>query len=156
MKTTIALLTAVTLCTQAIYAEEGECVGTLCRAYPQATGHTTLHGYKEIDTRNLKELIDSKKPIILIDARTAEHDDGTRIPGAINLPYNATSEQIASKIPQKEALVVVYCSGVKCPASKYLAETLVKQGYSNVLKYPEGIDGWMQAGYNVSKTAKGK
>ena len=48
-------------------------------------------------------------------------------------------------------LVVTYCAGLKCPASHQLAERLEKLGYGNVIEYPEGIPGWIEAGHAVEQ-----
>ena len=57
-------------------------------------------------------------------------------------------------IPTKDTLVVTYCSNLKCPASAQLASALRKQGYSNILEYPVGIEGWVAAGNEVEKANK--
>ena len=69
--------------------------------------------------------------------------------GAKGLAPDATAEQAAALIPAKNSLVVAYCSGLKCEASKKLAENLIKLGYTNVVKYPDGIDGWTAAGNTI-------
>jgi rhodanese-related sulfurtransferase len=67
------------------------------------------------------------------------------------LTLNAGSSEadIAKVLPDKNALVVTYCAGWKCPASGELAERLHKLGYVNVVEYPEGIPGWKDAGNPV-------
>lgn len=107
-------------------------------------------GYKEIHTEELKKLLDSDQPIVLLDARK-KITVGT-LPGAKHLAYDA-SEQTVKRIlgsSDKGAMIVVYCARTECPLSKYLAENLVKAGYTNVYKYPEGIEEWMKT-YPIDK-----
>ncbi len=116
---------------------------------------TAQHQYKEITTQELQEMLKNKQsPLVILDARSSEYDDGQRIPGAILMPSDSTPKQLAAVIPSKDTPVVVYCSNLRCPASKYLAESLVQLGYTNVMKYPEGINGWVQAGNQVIKNNK--
>lgn len=100
--------------------------------------------YKEIHTAELKKLIDSKKPFLLFDARK-KITVGV-IPGAKPMAYDASEQAItrAVKPHPKDVMIVVYCARLECPLSGYLAEDLVEHGYTNVYKYPEGIEEWMK------------
>ncbi len=111
-------------------------------------------GFKYINTNELAALIASGKPIVILDARTGRWDDGRRIPGARSLAPDASAEDAAKAIPAKDSLVVTYCSGPKCPASAKLAERLRSFGYTNVTEYHEGIQGWADAGKEITKTDK--
>ena len=104
-----------------------------------------------VNTEGLATLIQSKVPLKLFDARSGKYDDGQRIPGAQQLSADADEAVIATAIPDKSALVVTYCAGVKCPASKALSDRLKKLGYTNVIEYPQGISGWLEAGKAVDK-----
>lgn len=115
----------------------------------QEVHQTVSHRYGIIDTMGLKNLINAKVPLVILDARTGQYDDGNRIPNAKALSYEATAEQASALIPSKESLVVVYCSNLKCPAGQALAEKLVDYGYLNVVKYAEGIQQWMASGNQV-------
>lgn len=106
-----------------------------------------------VNTSALKAMISAKVPVVLLDARTGKYDDGKRLPGAKALAPTATAEEAAKAIPAKDAFVVTYCAGPKCPASNALYEGLKKLGYTNLAEYPEGIEGWTKAGNEVT-TAK--
>ena len=43
--------------------------------------------------------------------------------------------------------IVVYCSNVTCPVSQLLCRYLGEAGYKQVRRYPDGISGWLEAGY---------
>lgn len=87
----------------------------------------------------------TKQPVVVLDARSPKYDDGKRLPGAKLLSAAASDAEIATAVPDKQALVVTYCGSVKCPASKKLAARLNGLGYRNVTVYSEGIEGWSAA-----------
>jgi len=106
-----------------------------------------------VSTKGLAALLRARLPIVLLDARSGKFDDGRRIPGAKSLSALATAKQAAALIKSKDTLVVTYCANLKCPASSYLAKRLATLGYTNVIEYPNGIQGWAAAGRPV-KTVK--
>ena len=101
-------------------------------------------GYKEIHTKELKKLMDEKKPMLLFDARK-KITVGV-LPGAKQMAYDASEKTVANAVGPhpKDYMIVVYCARTECPLSGYLAEHLVSLGYTNVYKYPEGIEEWMK------------
>ena len=110
--------------------------------------------YSEINTDALAALVRSGSKVVLLDARSGKYDDGRRLPGAKALSPTASEEEALAEIGGKDELVVAYCTNLKCPASKYLAERLVQLGFKNVVKYPEGIDEWEAKGHKVEKVTK--
>jgi rhodanese-related sulfurtransferase len=104
-------------------------------------------GFGHIDTEGLAILIASGASLVLLDARNAKWDDGKRIGVAQLLSSNATAQEVTRAIPSKQSLVIVYCTGPQCPASSDLGKHLQKLGYHNILKYTEGIEGWIKAGH---------
>ncbi len=107
-----------------------------------------------VNTPGLLALIKSRVPMAVFDARAPKWDDGNRIPGARWLSPTATPAEIRQHVKSQDQLIVTYCAGFTCPASKQLSEHLKKLGYSNVLEYPEGIAGWVKAGLPVEKEKK--
>jgi rhodanese-related sulfurtransferase len=103
---------------------------------------TQQHPFGMIDAQGLETLLSSKTPFELVDARTDKWFDGTLISGAKRLPSDSSDSAIAETLSNKEKLVVVYCGGEKCPASKDLAQRLVDAGYKHVLDYHGGITEW--------------
>ena len=107
----------------------------------------------EIADTVLLKLIKSNTKVIILDARAGKWDDGRRIPGAKSLSPKAKKaevEKVAGK--NKKALIVTYCTNRKCPASSMLTEHLEELGYTNILEYPEGIEGWAKAGHPIDNT----
>jgi len=124
-----------------------------CEAACKATEATEdkAHGAAaEIDTAALATLVQSKAAVVL-DARTGKYDDGRRIPGAKALSPKASEKEANKAIGDKDQLVVTYCSNTQCPASNMLATRLKKLGYSNILEYSKGIEGWAADGQEVHK-----
>ncbi|QLH36409.1 MAG: rhodanese-like domain-containing protein [Parachlamydiaceae bacterium] len=117
----------------------------------QTQNQTESHGYTVIHADELKSWYDQSKNMIVVDARSKQYFDGTLLPNAIWLPPDAPAEEIEKVIPSKNALVVVYCWSLACPASKWLADRLVAEGYTHIYKYPEGLQDWMQKGYPTTK-----
>ncbi|OHB89182.1 MAG: hypothetical protein A3D13_10925 [Planctomycetes bacterium RIFCSPHIGHO2_02_FULL_40_12] len=95
--------------------------------------------------------MESNVPMVLLDARSGEWDDKSRIPGARSLNDKSTRDEVNKIIETKDTLVVTYCSNLKCGASNKLYIHLKKLGYKNVLEYPFGIQGWLEAGNDIEK-----
>lgn len=102
-----------------------------------------------VNTLGLKTLIGSGVPLTILDARSGKYDDGKRIAGALSLNAESKAEEIAKVLPKKDALIVTYCANLKCPASNALYNHLKSLGYTNLIEYPEGIQGWIEAGNPV-------
>lgn len=151
----VALLAAVslTLAGEGMRCGAGGCAMPKEAVKAEAPAQTAevVHSLPTIETRALATLIKSGVPLTVLDARSGKWDDGKRIAGGKSLNDESSAEEIARVLPDKKALVVTYCAGVTCPASGNLAKHLQKLGYENVLEYPEGIAGWLEAGYEVEQ-----
>jgi len=135
--------------------EKPECLPSCpMKSAAAAKGKGSASGIKIIGTEELAKLLASDKSVVLLDARTGKWDDGRRIPGAKSLSPEATAEEAAKLIPSKDATVIAYCAGPKCPAGKKLAEKLISLGYTDVRDYHDGIQGWVDAGKEVVKVEK--
>jgi rhodanese-related sulfurtransferase len=113
-------------------------------------------GYKDIHTKDVMDLLKSNPSLIIVDARTAEYDDGHRIGKAKFIPYDTREEVIAVALPEKNAAIVVYCTSAECPLSKYLAQRLVEMGYTNVSRYVEGLQEWETGNNPINKVKPGQ
>ncbi|MEZ4712241.1 MAG: rhodanese-like domain-containing protein [Caldilineaceae bacterium] len=67
------------------------------------------------------------------------------IPGSI---YVASQEQVPGLL-QLDDEIIVYCTNPACSASIIAYEALRAQGFTNVARYPGGIQEWEEAGYPV-------
>ncbi len=103
--------------------------------------------WASVDTAALAVLVRSGVPMMLLDARGEEADRA--LPGATPLPVKTTASEVAEVVGSKDALLVTYCTNLHCPLSARLLEHLKNLGYENVLDYPDGLAGWLAAGYPV-------
>lgn len=98
--------------------------------------------FRVISTAELKDLMDQKKSMVLIDARTPEEFKEAHIAGALNIPEKGI-EQAAAQLPaDRNSLLVFYCNGIKCGKSTRVAKMVAPLGYTNIFIYSEGIPVW--------------
>jgi len=84
-------------------------------------------------------------PGILPDFTDTLTDTPTHIPGSISV----SSRTEAAKCLDRDDEIVVYCTNVDCPASKRLYGYLEGTGYKRLRRYADGINGWLEAGYQL-------
>ncbi len=103
---------------------------------------------KEISPAELKAKLDRQEIIHLIDVREeSEWAKGGHIPGAVHLGRGIIERDIEKTIPDLGEQMVVYCSGgFRCAL---VAENLQKMGYTNVYSLNTGLQGWIDAGYQI-------
>lgn len=100
------------------------------------------NAYTQISQEEAKERMDSGDVIILDVREQAEFDAG-HIPGAVLLSVDAiTGDTAAAVIPEKTAVVLVYCrSGNR---SKRASQALADLGYSQVYEFGASTHGLMK------------
>ncbi len=95
--------------------------------------------YRKISPVLAKEMIDSGEELIIVDGRTASEFSQGHIPDAILIPNETIGSTPPTELPDKEALILVYCrSGNR---SAQAARKLVSMGYLNVYDFG-GILDW--------------
>ena len=94
------------------------------------------------------ELNNNKHNTILLDAREYKEYEVSHLKDAIFVGHKTFQlSSIKDKLKQKDQKIVVYCSlGVR---SEDIAETLKKEGYTNVFNLYGGIFEWKNKGYNI-------
>jgi rhodanese-related sulfurtransferase len=100
---------------------------------------------KNVSRAELKEKMDRGEDFVLVDALGREHFKRSHLPGAINLPYEDV-EGVSGAIPDRDAEIVIYCMNSDCAVSREMVRELGERGYTNVRRYPEGKQGWIEAG----------
>jgi rhodanese-related sulfurtransferase len=124
-------------------------------------------GYDVITTKELKDMIDSGKNVLIIDTMPYEASyKKAHIPGAEQFLFpipemkewntketgGKTVDDFKALLgPDKNKTIVVYCGFVKCTRSHNGAMWAVKLGYKNVLRFPGGIFAWKGARYPTEK-----
>ena len=94
--------------------------------------------YDQITAKKAKEIMDTEKNYIIIDARTEEEFAEGHIEDAILIPEYEIANRAEKELSDKEALILVYCRSGR--RSKIAAEELVKLGYTNVKEFGGIID----------------
>jgi rhodanese-related sulfurtransferase/uncharacterized membrane protein YphA (DoxX/SURF4 family) len=124
-------------------------------------------GYQLVTTEELKKWIDAKKDMLIID--TMPYEDSYKkehVPGAKQFLFpipdmkawdpketGGKTEQDFLQLlgPDTNKPIVIYCGFVKCTRSHNGAMWAVKNGYTNVYRYPGGIFAWKGAKYPVGE-----
>lgn len=110
----------------------------------------TLREERFVSAAQVKQALDAKQRIVLIDARPPSDWIQFHIPGAISLPYHDHSQ--LERIPKDGTWVVAYCA---CPhhASGEVVDALRARQYPNTAVLDEGILFWRDKGYPLAGDA---
>ncbi len=100
---------------------------------------------KIITREQITHKIESSEPITLVEALPSKYFKAGHLPGAINIPHDEVRERAAEMLPDKDALIVVYCASSECQNSRLAANALQQMGYTNALDYVEGKQHWLDA-----------
>lgn len=105
-----------------------------------------------ITREQLKERMDSKAAMTIVEALPQTYFNAEHLPGAINIPHDEIKQKATMLLPDKAAFIVVYCASTSCRNSRIAADTLEQMGYSSVFEYVEGKKDWLDANYPVEST----
>ena len=81
-----------------------------------------------------------------IDVREQDEFDAGTIPGAVHILRGFLESQVESRVPDRDAPVVLYCAGGM--RSAFAAVTLNEMGYTNVVSMEGGFGQWKNEGRN--------
>ena len=84
--------------------------------------------------------------VTVVDALPESYYAQVHLPEAVNLVEDDVAARAAELLPELDAAIVTYCSNVSCGNSQAVASRLEQLGYTNVRKYREGIQDWVEAG----------
>jgi len=102
-------------------------------------------GYKNLQSREAKGVIEKTPAIFLLDVRTPDEFKQARLKGAVLIPMSEIERRI-TEIP-KNRPIVVYCAvGSR---SAQVAGLLSRKGYGEVYNMSDGIVGWYRNGYPI-------
>ena len=110
-----------------------------CAQNSKQDSETKKIEYRKISAAEAKKMLDENPNVLLLDVRTEAEFRERRIPGAILLPNNEVRTKAAEVLPDKDALILVYCQSGR--RSVNAALTLISMGYTNVYDFG-GITGW--------------
>lgn len=108
-----------------------------------------VYEYSAISPKELKEMMNKDKELIIVDTRVEEYFNEGHIKGAINLPY--TSMKGMNKALKKELSKDIVVYSEDGDRSKKICEILVTLGYSKLKNLEGGIKGWTDSGGEVVK-----
>ncbi len=94
--------------------------------------------YEQITAEEAKNIMDTQKDYIIIDARTETEFAEGHIEGALLIPEYEIVSRAEKEFPDKDALILVYCRSGR--RSKIASSELVKLGYTNVKEFGGIID----------------
>jgi rhodanese-related sulfurtransferase len=80
---------------------------------------------------------------------TQEYFSGEMIPGSRWVPVDRVGREVAARALDKNARMLVYCSGPSCPNSRDAGAKLVTLGFTNVCVFEGGLEAWKADGRGV-------
>ena len=116
------------------------------KAFAEVVEHAV--GTPWITVEQLREWIDSKADIVLLDSRSYEEFHGNSIPTAISVPGAELTYRFADLVPSPATTVVVNCGGRT--RSIIGAQSLINAGVPNkVVSLKNGTQAWHLSGFQV-------
>jgi rhodanese-related sulfurtransferase len=103
----------------------------------------------EIDAVELKDKLDKKDDLILVDVREQQEWDEGHIPSAIFIPLSQFEQEFEKHLKNPDAEVVVQCRSGK--RSLDACQRLLGEGFTNLKNMKGGILAWMDEGYPIEK-----
>lgn len=104
---------------------------------------------KEMNIDQLKALKAAGENVTLIDVREDGEWAAGHAVGAVHMSKGIIERDIETKVPQKNAKLVLYCGGGS--RSALAADALMKMGYSNVVSLAGGMNAYKSAGLPTEK-----
>jgi rhodanese-related sulfurtransferase len=104
---------------------------------------------REIDVRDYQQMLADSRAPLLVDTREDNEWVAGRAAGALHLAKGIIERDIETTVPDKSALLVLYCGGGF--RSALAADALQKMGYTNVISLAGGWRAWQQAGMPVER-----
>jgi len=136
MKKLLPLLLAATLLLAACAPAAGSAGASASTA--ASSGSAAAATYQKITAEEAQQMLQDQPDAILLDVRTQEEYDTQHIDGATLLTDSDIAERAADVLPDKDAVILVYCrSGRRSAAS---SQQLAELGYTNVYDFGGIID----------------
>jgi len=111
-----------------------------CAQNKQQDKATSVAEYHKISAEEAKKMLDENSKIILLDVRSEAEYKDKHIPRATLLPLPEIESKAATVLPDKDALILVYCrSGMR---SRNASNQLASMGYTHVYDIAGGINAW--------------
>lgn len=113
------------------------------------------YGIPVVSTEEARSIVDEGMHFIFDARAPAEYEKG-HLPGAMNFYSGDFDEffQLYALMLIPEQPVLVYCSGRACDESLLVSKNLMELGFTNVVLYAEGLEGWRAAGHSMEGAAR--
>lgn len=111
--------------------------------------------FKRISTETLKILLDSKRPVKIVDVLPRTNYEKEHIKGAVSLPADEIREKV-HLVANKEDILVIYSASHGCMESTFAAAKLISMGYKNIIDYKPGLAAYKDAGLPLEGEYHGK
>jgi rhodanese-related sulfurtransferase len=102
-------------------------------------------GYTDISAAELNEMLENKN-FTMVNVHIPYEGDLPQTD--LSIPYNQIDQHL-DQLPDKDAPIVLYCRSDRM--SHIAAETLVKNGYTNVYNLDGGFVSWQAAGFPMAE-----
>lgn len=110
---------------------------------------SALQEWNTITAQSLRQSLNAKEGLFLIDVREVGEYEGGHIQGAVNISVNELPSRV-KELPQDRNLrMVTYCATGR--RSAYATMFLRVYGYNDVRTLVGGIREWVGSGYPVEK-----
>ena len=115
-----------------------------------ATEHFAEKLATETDCADVHDALTRGEPgFVLLETRGPQAYARGHVPGALNLPHRAITEEALAAAWPRDALFVVYCAGPHCNAADRAALRLARLG-RRVKTMPGGMAGWVAEGFPIA------
>jgi molybdopterin/thiamine biosynthesis adenylyltransferase/rhodanese-related sulfurtransferase len=103
----------------------------------------------ELTPAQVKEKIDFKEPVTLLDVREKDEVAQGYIEDSVTIPRGFLEQKVENAIPERNTPIIVYCAaGTR---SAMAAKTLKEMGYTDVTSMSGGFSKWKESGFNFVK-----
>ncbi len=121
-------------------SEEGNNSGTV-----YGSKYNAGYGYRNISAHQAKNLIDTRKDVLVVDVRTPQELKTGIIKNSINISMRNIMTGNYN-LPGDKALIIVCAVGSR---SAYASRALVKNGYKEIYNLSGGMHSWKREGLPV-------
>src|SRR5436190_23846278 len=104
---------------------------------------------KQTDIEGYKKMVKAGDPHVLVDTREESEWAAGHVSGAVHLSKGIIERDIETKIPDKNATLVLYCGGGF--RSALAADNLRQMGYTNAISLDGGWRALKESGLPVEK-----
>ncbi|GAB6094628.1 rhodanese-like domain-containing protein [Desulfatiferula olefinivorans] len=111
----------------------------------------------DLEIRRVREAYDLFRSAgaLFVDARDESVYREGHIRGAVSLfpyDYDRLFGDFTARYPDRDRLIVTYCSGRECEDSHMLAQYLIEDGYTRVRVFIDGYPAWVAEGFPIDVT----